>query len=97
MATAALRRLGLLDTAADVVLGGGVLAARDPLLLGSVLEELARAAPYARPVVVDQPPVVGAALLGLDALHAPHRVEDDLRAALLRTMADRMGSAGAGT
>jgi N-acetylglucosamine kinase-like BadF-type ATPase len=98
MATAALRRLGLLRSAADVVLGGGVLAARDPLLLGTVFEELARAAPSARPVVVDDPPVVGAALLGLDALHAPHHVEDDLRAALMSTMAERVaGRAPAGT
>jgi N-acetylglucosamine kinase-like BadF-type ATPase len=90
MATAALRRLGLLGTPADVVLGGGVLSARDPLLLGTVLEQLARVAPHARPVVVDEPPVVGAALLGLDALRAPHQVEDDLRSALLRAMADRV-------
>ena len=96
MATVALRRLGLMGTAADVVLGGGVLAARNPLLLGTVLEELAAAAPYARPVVVDQPPVVGAALLGLDGLHAPHRVEDHLRDALLRTMGERVAAARVG-
>jgi N-acetylglucosamine kinase-like BadF-type ATPase len=96
MATAALRRLGLLGTVTDVVLGGGVLAARDPLLLGTVLEELATVAPYARPVVVDEPPVVGAALLGLDALRAPHQVEDDLRHALLRTMGERVAGAAAG-
>jgi N-acetylglucosamine kinase-like BadF-type ATPase len=90
MATAALGRLGLLHTVTDVVLGGGVLAARDPLLLGTVVERLAAAAPDARPVVVDEPPVVGAALLGLDALHAPHPIEDRLRHALLRTMAERL-------
>jgi len=92
MATTALKRLGLLGSPADVVLGGGVLAARDPLLLGTVLDRLATVAPHARPVVVDVPPVVGAALLGLDALHAPHQVEDALRSALLRTTAARLSA-----
>jgi hypothetical protein len=40
--------------------------------------------------------VVGAALLGLDALHAPHQVEDHLRQALLRTLTIRLVPAGPG-
>ena len=71
LAAAALGRLGLLGRAADVVLGGGVLAARDPLLLGAVTDGLAARAPYASVRVVDSPPVLGAALLGLDAAGAP--------------------------
>jgi N-acetylglucosamine kinase-like BadF-type ATPase len=70
MAVVALRRLELLDGPADVVLGGGVLAARHPLLLDAVASGLAAEAPYAVPHVVDHPPVVGAALLGLDRLAA---------------------------
>jgi N-acetylglucosamine kinase-like BadF-type ATPase len=73
MAVVALRRLDLLDGPADVVLGGGVLAARQPLLLERVSARLAADAPQALPHVVDTPPVVGAALLGLDHLAATGR------------------------
>ncbi|WP_370146382.1 N-acetylglucosamine kinase [Streptacidiphilus sp. EB129] len=68
MAVVALRRLDLLDAPADVVLGGGVLASRQPLLLDGVNARLAADAPYAVPRIVTTPPVVGAALLGLDHL-----------------------------
>jgi N-acetylglucosamine kinase-like BadF-type ATPase len=83
LATVALRRLDLLDRRADVVLGGGVLAARDPLLLDSIERQLALTAPGASIRIVDDPPVVGAALLGLDALGAPVPVADALRQQLL--------------
>lgn len=73
MAVVALGRLDLLDGPADVVLGGGVLAARQPLLLDRVNARLAADAPYAVPRVADLPPVVGAALLGLDHLAATGR------------------------
>ncbi len=73
MAVVALRRLDLLDGPADVVLGGGVLAARQPLLLDRVNARLAADAPHAVPRVADLPPVVGAALLGLDHLAATGR------------------------
>lgn len=82
LATAALGRLGLLRTAVDVVLGGGVLAARDPLLLGAVEAGLADRAPSASVRVVDAPPVLGAALLGLDAVGAPPGAEEVLRSTL---------------
>ena len=70
LAVVALRRLDLLDSPADVVLGGGVLASRQPLLLDGVNARLAADAPYAVPRIVTTPPVVGAALLGLDHLAA---------------------------
>ncbi|MEY9967249.1 N-acetylglucosamine kinase-like BadF-type ATPase [Streptacidiphilus sp. MAP12-16] len=70
LAVVALRRLDLLDSPADVVLGGGVLASRQPLLLDGVNARLAADAPYAMPRIVTTPPVVGAALLGLDHLAA---------------------------
>ena len=87
LATVALRRLSLLTTPADVVLGGGVLSARDPMLLGTVTALVLREAPHARLRVVDGPPVVGAALLGLDALGVPPGAEGPLRSALLERTA----------
>lgn len=71
MAVVALRRLDLLGAPATVVLGGGVLAARPPLLMRTVTDLLAERAPLAAPRVVTVAPVVGAALLGLDHTGAP--------------------------
>ena len=68
LATVAAGRLGLLDKPHAVVLGGGVLAARHPLLHNAVVEGLLAAAPLAQIGIVTDPPVVGAALLALDAL-----------------------------
>lgn len=82
MATAALTRLDLLDERMPVVLGGGVLAARHPLLDGPVHDLLAARAPKAEPRVVTAPPVLGAALLGLDRLRTPAAGYARLRARL---------------
>ncbi|XUK61257.1 BcrAD-BadFG domain-containing protein [Plantibacter sp. RU18] len=65
LATAAIHRLGLQDTAVPVVLGGGVLAARDERLLVGVTAGLAREVPRAVPVVTEEQPVAGAAALAL--------------------------------
>ena len=70
MAVAAMRRLGLPPAGTPVVLGGGLLEARDTLLTSAVTGRLATAAPGAVPRVVDIPPIAGAALLGLDHLGA---------------------------
>ncbi|MGK4580696.1 N-acetylglucosamine kinase [Kitasatospora sp. HPMI-4] len=70
LALVAMRRLDLLDQPTPVVLGGGVLAARQPLLIDNVTARLAASAPLAEPRVVVAPPVLGAALLGLDHLAA---------------------------
>jgi N-acetylglucosamine kinase-like BadF-type ATPase len=70
MAVTAIRRLGL-DRAPSVpvVLGGGVLETRNPLLTEAVTRRLAAAVPGAVARVVDSTPVTGAALLGLDYLN----------------------------
>jgi N-acetylglucosamine kinase-like BadF-type ATPase len=81
MAITAMRRLDLLGLATPVVLGGGVLTARNPLLMDGITARLAAAAPRAQVRVIDVPPVVGAALLGLDHVHAPPAAETRLRAA----------------
>ncbi|MEV4557457.1 BadF/BadG/BcrA/BcrD ATPase family protein [Kitasatospora sp. NPDC049285] len=78
-ATVALTRLGLLEQPVPVVLGGGVLAARHPLLLDNVTARLAATAPLAEPRVVIAPPVLGAALLGLDHLGADLPTQRRLR------------------
>jgi N-acetylglucosamine kinase-like BadF-type ATPase len=81
MAITAMRRLGLTGQATPVVLGGGVITARNPRLMDGITRRLAEAAPQARIRVIDVPPVAGAALLGLDQAHAPPAAESRLRAA----------------
>ncbi|GAA4601012.1 BadF/BadG/BcrA/BcrD ATPase family protein [Actinoallomurus liliacearum] len=80
LAAVALRRLDLLDTPVEVVLGGGVLAARHPRLMTAIEAGLADIAPRAELMVVEAPPLLGAALLGLDATGAPPEAHDRLRA-----------------
>ena len=81
MAVSALRRLELLGEPVTVVLGGGVLTAGHSVLLDRVTGLLADVAPKAVPRVVDVPPVVGAALLGLDHTAAGASAQERLRAA----------------
>jgi N-acetylglucosamine kinase-like BadF-type ATPase len=71
MATAAMRQLDMAPAGTPVVLGGGLLESRDPLLLSEVDRQLAEAAPGATARVLDVPPIAGAALLGLDYVGAP--------------------------
>ncbi|MFD5251607.1 N-acetylglucosamine kinase [Streptomyces bobili] len=70
MATVALTRLDLLEKETPVLLGGGVLTAGHPQLDETITALLAAGAPKATPKVVRQPPVLGAALLGLDRVRA---------------------------
>jgi N-acetylglucosamine kinase-like BadF-type ATPase len=66
----ALDRIGPVPEPPDVVLGGGVLQARNELLLGAIDAGLERIDVPHTLSVVDAPPVVGAALRALDALGA---------------------------
>jgi N-acetylglucosamine kinase-like BadF-type ATPase len=75
-------RLGLLEATYGVVLGGSVLAARHPLLHDAVSTGIRVHSPRASISVVTQPPVIGAALLCLDALGAPAAAAAQLREAL---------------
>lgn len=79
MATVALTRLDLLEESTPVLLGGGVLAARHPQLIDAIHDLLATRAPKAVPNVVTASPVLGAALLGLDAVGALPEVHVRLR------------------
>jgi N-acetylglucosamine kinase-like BadF-type ATPase len=90
IATTALRRLDLLTTPVAVVLGGGVLRTRDPLLFNVITGGLAATAPHATLTVVTDPPVVGAALLALDALGIDGPAHPRLRTEVAR-LASRGG------
>lgn len=70
MARVVLGRLGLEtgQTDAEVVLGGGVLRAQPPVLMDRIAAHAEVEIPRATLIVAADPPVVGAALLGLDAL-----------------------------
>ncbi len=61
---------GIGDRPVPVVLGGGILAARDPILLGACATELARRGVRGPMVLPDRPPVAGAIDLARDALGA---------------------------
>ncbi|WP_330330453.1 ATPase [Streptomyces sp. NBC_00536] len=80
LAAVALARLDLLDREAPVLLGGSVLASGHTRLGDRVEEGLAVRAPLARVSVVTEPPVLGAALLGLDAIGAAPDAYGKLRA-----------------
>jgi N-acetylglucosamine kinase-like BadF-type ATPase len=64
----ALERLGLTSESTDVVVGGGLFQNDAGWLVDRIAERLATVAPAASVRPVDAPPIVGAALLGLDEL-----------------------------
>jgi N-acetylglucosamine kinase-like BadF-type ATPase len=96
MALTAMGRLGLANAATPVVLGGGLMTARDPLLIGAVTEEIAAGAPHATVRVVDVPPVAGAALYGLDKAGLATEAEPRLRAAYAGTYGPASNGTGTG-
>jgi N-acetylglucosamine kinase-like BadF-type ATPase len=69
-ARAALTRLDLCDAAADVVIGGGLMRAAPPWLLRRIEELVAATSPSARVMLAHEGPIVGATILGLDAIGA---------------------------
>jgi N-acetylglucosamine kinase-like BadF-type ATPase len=80
LAAAAIRRLEAADVPVEVVLGGGVLTAGHTLLMRTIDELLHEAAPRATTRVVEIPPIVGAALLGLDRIGGTDVAAAHLRA-----------------
>jgi len=80
MARVALDRLGLLDEETPLLLGGSVLASQHPPLHEKITALLAERAPKAVPRIVTAPPVLGAALLGLDRTSAAPGAHARLRA-----------------
>ncbi|ROS25972.1 N-acetylglucosamine kinase [Cellulomonas sp. PhB150] len=82
LALTALTRLDLLDVAVPVVLGGGVLAARDAVLTEAIRTRLLAGAPRAALTFLSERPVLGAALLVLEAAGADPSAADRLRATI---------------
>ncbi|MGW4288547.1 N-acetylglucosamine kinase [Streptomyces sp. NPDC004673] len=80
MATVALTRLDLLTEPTPVLLGGSVLAAGHPQLDQGIRTRLIARAPLAEPQLITTPPVLGAALLGLDHLGSPPGAQARARA-----------------
>jgi N-acetylglucosamine kinase-like BadF-type ATPase len=70
LATVAIRRLEMAEEAFDVVLGGGLIRASAPSMVEQIAAGVRDVAPAARVLVAPSAPIVGAALLGLDALGA---------------------------
>lgn len=79
MAGAAIRRLKLTKLDVDVVLGGGIFRTNSPAFFDRIEDGLRRIAPDVRITVLSVPPVVGAALLGLDLIGAPPRAGGRVR------------------
>jgi N-acetylglucosamine kinase-like BadF-type ATPase len=81
-ANAAIKRLRLSDRDVHVVLGGGVIRAMDSGLIAKIAAGIREQAPGAHILHLEAPPVLGAALIGLDELRAPAAARARLRAAL---------------
>jgi N-acetylglucosamine kinase-like BadF-type ATPase len=81
LALVAMRRLRLTGLDTEVVLGGGLLTAGNPLLIGGITRRVRAEAPAAQVGVVNVPPIAGAAMLGLDHLGLDQAAHDRLRAA----------------
>ena len=92
LARASLARLDLNGERVDVVLGGGVLQAGNGRLLDAIAQGLHDVAPAASVHATDSPPIVGAALLGLDELGAPPEAHDRLRRELSEAVRDLDGN-----
>jgi N-acetylglucosamine kinase-like BadF-type ATPase len=83
LARAALTRLELTQEPVEVLLGGGLLKNADGRLLDSIVSGLAEVGPAIAVRPTASPPIVGAALLGLDDLGAGHDAKERLRRELV--------------
>ncbi len=81
-ANAAIKRLRLTQRDVHVVLGGGVLRAMDVSLIARITEGIRAVAPAAVIMQLAAPPVLGAALIGLDEVGASEAARSRVRKAL---------------
>ncbi len=82
MAGTAIRRLRMTRLDVQVVLGGGIFRNRDEAFFERIRDGLGRVAPASTIVPLTAPPVVGAALIGLDVVASRPAARRRLRAAL---------------
>jgi N-acetylglucosamine kinase-like BadF-type ATPase len=82
MAAAAIRKLRMRDLDVHVVLGGGIFRNDFAAFFERIDDGIRRVAPRAEIIVLKAPPVVGAAMLGLDRIHAPRSAYGRVRAGL---------------
>jgi N-acetylglucosamine kinase-like BadF-type ATPase len=82
LARAAVQRLDLARSDAEVVLGGGILRSIAPRVVQSIAAGVRDVAEGARVLVSPSEPIVGAALLALDAVGADTTTKDRARAEL---------------
>jgi N-acetylglucosamine kinase-like BadF-type ATPase len=82
LARASVTRLGLADEHVDVVVGGGLMRGADSELLGRIEAGLRRVGPQLVLRRTSAPPIVGAALLGLDTVGAGPEAHARLRSQL---------------
>ncbi|HEY2073446.1 MAG TPA: BadF/BadG/BcrA/BcrD ATPase family protein [Gaiellaceae bacterium] len=82
LARVAITRLGLEQEPVEVVLGGGLLRHPAPGLLAAIERGLAEVGPAVTAHSTSEPPIVGAALLALDALGAEPPAYRRVRATL---------------
>ncbi|HXY86457.1 MAG TPA: BadF/BadG/BcrA/BcrD ATPase family protein [Gaiellaceae bacterium] len=75
----ALQRLDLTNEPVDVLLGGGMFLSGSRYLVAATEDRLAEIAPEATTRVTGSPPIVGAALLGLDELAAGREAQERAR------------------
>jgi N-acetylglucosamine kinase-like BadF-type ATPase len=92
-ATAAIRRLELTGADPDVVLGGSLLRAVPPSVIETITHGVQGLAPDARILVSPSEPIVGAALLGMDAVAANGSAISRARAELDAALAARSAAA----
>jgi len=81
MVRATVTRLDIAGEEVDVVLGGGLLQARNGRLLSRILDGVREVGPLLAVHVAEYPPVVGAGLIALDRVGAGPEAQSRLRAA----------------
>jgi N-acetylglucosamine kinase-like BadF-type ATPase len=94
LARAALTRLELQNDRVEVALGGGLIRSMDGRVLDLILEELRAVAPKVELRPTASPPVIGAALYGLDQIGADAAAHDRVREQLAASPTNRSASNG---
>ena len=90
----ALTRLDLLLADVEVILGGGLMRAGNVRLETGIEEGLRAVAPQVAARVVAEPPIVGAALLGLDDLGSTAEARSRARGELAAAAGDGLAMTG---